>query len=662
MMTNKRESGIALVTVLLMITIFSILGLSIMSSTLNHAKIRTFSNEEVEGKMLADIGFVYFQEYLKKKLNMHENDVLAAMHDPGDNDAIIDLIDNIAALSEVGNGPFLRTFLPDHKRSFAISFQEMKETYTLSGAEKQMPIPYQVETSGYSHPYIRKLKVWVIGIPATAANNDTASKKVKLEATVYINNIAAPFHYAVSTPGELRLFGGSNIIGDVTVGQRLLTSDGYRYSIYDDSADQDRWYTGPDSGGSLSTQSFIKGKIRLNGDLANLYKVTLAENFNPYIEPDMLPREHNPEEIRRDSLRANRVFMPRGIDNLDSTVNKPYIPEYDPPLFERVDPSDSSIGDVSTLVEEKFSQYAATPSLYRNVPLIVDDHVNQPIVLKENNPPWTEEDYTSSESKEFSRVDVSGIQGNDVVIHVQRDHTMGMQLASGLTLTTRLTGNQLATPRFQRLFIGPSPSNPFFSEDKAAVEMGCKSSFAESPEKCDPDRDNAPFTFTGTIFIKGNLDIVGDIHVNGTIYVDGDVTIREISNLPDQNLIIVSSGTITISNRFPDLNPEDLPTDFRPLSAFLYSEKSLKVYSIDSFNWINGGFATGTANGNTDIPMIELNTKREEDSLISRLTIEFNRGIFEKETPGLPSSDTDVYLDTYDIEYTPYLKGLNLTE
>lgn len=57
----KKESGIALVTVLLMITVFSILGLAVISLTISNTKQVTKTEQEMQAVDLAEMGVVYYK-------------------------------------------------------------------------------------------------------------------------------------------------------------------------------------------------------------------------------------------------------------------------------------------------------------------------------------------------------------------------------------------------------------------------------------------------------------------------------------------------------------------------------------------------------------------------------------------------------------------------
>ncbi len=57
----KNENGMALVTVLLMITVFSILGMAVISLSISNTKQVTKTEEEMQAVDLAEMGVIYYK-------------------------------------------------------------------------------------------------------------------------------------------------------------------------------------------------------------------------------------------------------------------------------------------------------------------------------------------------------------------------------------------------------------------------------------------------------------------------------------------------------------------------------------------------------------------------------------------------------------------------
>jgi hypothetical protein len=624
----RNEKGIALLTVLFIIVIFTILGISVLTVTVQGAKVRGVSNEETEGKLLADMGLMYFQKYLENHLPYDPNNASLqnAIKYPRADDEISKTIAAIATKKVNDKGPFHVTSLPDGKGG-------------VSGAFAIMYDEEYKNNDGSPAPNSRKLNVTVLGIP-NQPTGDASSKlvRMRLDATLYINAIPGPFHYAISTPNDLHLYGGSNIIGGVQVGGDLSTSTSYLYRTQNTTTGQDEWKTDTPV---ETNQPYLEGSVLL-GPSSKVEKFSTFSPADPGKDEPLSPLQPEEVDLNRQSLQG--TFTPRGSipDSgiISADKNRPYVPGFEPPLIQRSHDIPSALtfryGTEDGLdLKTYFAKYTATlaPTKY----VEVASSSAQPIAI-EGNKEWNQSaEFTTKTADDFDQL------SKTAVIYSNQDNVSG----HAFQLTARLTGDTLKD--YQQLYIGPAPG----SSSVATVELGKSGSFNLTPDQT----LGTPFTFTGPIYIKGNLDIVGDVKIAGTIFVDGDVVIREISNMENQNFVIMATGKITLSNRYSDKTVSDWPT-LPALSAFLYSDhQAIDIYSIQSFNRINGGIATGS----DPKAYIELNTKREPEGndYASRATVQFNRGIFEKETPGLPSANR-FYYDIFDRKYTTFQGDVDL--
>ncbi|WP_027414876.1 hypothetical protein [Aneurinibacillus terranovensis] len=640
-MILRNERGAALITVFIILILFMVLGLSIMGFTNQSTNVRVFENDQVQGKMLADMGLEYFKKYLEK--NLVFSDLQSAIESTDDSALLAKLNPIAAKMADTGHPTYRQTVLPDNKGAFAIGYIS-HPFYS-----------YKDGSNGPSQPYIHRLDVSIIGIPPRAIGNSSLTQKqVELDATVYINTIPAPFHYALSTPGELRLFGGSNIIGNV-IASNVVTTTQYRYrTIPSDSTSTAQWKTGPDSSDSGAiaaiNKPYIEGNVFLTS--GNLYQLTAwptdpttGQVAAPTADTISLNSSYvSSLGTSRSELDTNKVFTPKelqGTDqqtetNLSYPAGEPYYPGYEPPIVQKQTNAVESLFQSQTIgafIEQKMADAGSeTPGFTVGSGDPATDTGPQSMQFEYPDP------YTSpGEETDREFITPTTIPPGKLVI--RSTYTQNIDSAP---VTVRLTGDHFSG--LNELYIGPSVSaNP---DTKAYVEMGKLSSFLNF---LPPGNTDDPFTFNGTIYIKGNLDIVGDIKVNGTIYVDGDVLIREISNLANKNLVIIASGKISLTDRYADktfsewssLSPSPV------LFAFLYSDQGIEVYSIQSRNWINGGIASSS--------YIELNTRRElgtdtQKGNPSRMTVQFNRKIFDESTPGLPAGD-EFFFDTYDVKY-----------
>jgi hypothetical protein len=657
----KNEKGLALITVLFILVLFTVLGLSVLSITMQSSKVRTYANEETDGKMLAEMGMLYFKKKLEKDLSRVTPADLAnpshplrqAMENPGKGDELLQqYVDKIAANQAEDKNLYKFTPLPGSPNTgFAIGYVDCLDD------NGENALPYKDGKSGTSQPYVRKLKVSVLGVPkggANAGSFKTLQKQVKLTSTVYINTVPAPFHYAVSTGNELRLFGGTNIIGDV-LAPVVVTSTDYRYSEETEDNTQE-WKTA----GEEWNKPYIEGNLFLLND-------TGTATENGIYQTGTLKAEAPTEEslqggspiATRQALRSAGIMTPLTLADDTKTelsAPKPYSPGYEPPFLETVEED-----DIPTTLFRKWADQE----------LKVIKYIEN--IIEANRPSSSDFTVENDESIFFGDGEATGFVKVAPPISTDKIFITSRQkkpeTGEPPSLTVRLTGDVLYHQDGKQLFIVPDTP-----DCKATVEMGDKDAFTSTDST---DNANNPFTFNGSIFIDGDLDIIKDIDMTGTIYVTGDVTIREASNSPrknpdkENNLAIIAGGKITLtdrytSNKYNDPNKWFLPykkdedndnkKKVPPFSAFLYSDSTLELYSVKSINLIRGGIA----NGSSTAKYMELNTKREADSLASRLSIQFSRGIFERATPGLPPGD-QFFIDMYDEKYENVKSDITFT-
>lgn len=643
-LANQR--GSALLIVLFILLLFTVLGLSIFAYVGQSSRQHVFTEDEIQGKMLADMGLAYFQKYAEH--NLAYSHLSEAMKTGSGEQKIKEVLNRVAAEMTESNGqkgPYKKTDLPPLPDG---SVQGFAIGYRVLGSEIRL-------RDNPGQPYVLKLRVSVVGIPARGSDDLSVVKsRVRLDSTVYINTIAAPFHYAVSTPGQLRLFGGANLIGHVAA-NHVVTSTDYRYSTEDDDPAQPPiWHVG--TGDDQKNRPYVEGILSLShpasqadGLVSGLYRLAAGELDTVTRSDSRISIEDVKEPIIIQSRKdLSPLFSPKTLPEgsqetlLSAPPKRPYEPGYEPPIVQNTQNAANGLRFAGGLTASEYifeqigqgkKESSSTESVAWDESLQLEPHTGSHSYLNDG-----------------FRTIGSIPAGTDSLAILAEDGSDMLGGSSATVLTARLTGDRLERASVRQLYIAP------FSSDQAAmttVEMGRLGSFipdADAEERLSGE----PFAFTGTIYIKGNLDIVGDIRINGTIFVDGDVLIREIANLYDRNLAIVATGTISLTSRYtretdPAYHSADSWESLPPLSAFLYSEKSMEIYSVASFNRILGGIATGSAGS-----YIELNTKRNEDEgLASRFAIQFNRRIFEAETPGLPSAE-EIYLDLYDLQYSPH--------
>lgn len=632
MYSLKSESGVALVVTLIILTVFSILGLSLGAMTVNNNKLRVLTNNQIEGKLLAEIGLDYFKESLEKELNNKRNTLHQAMKSPSDSDGIIDIIQEI---THEGNPIYILN--NSQNGGFTIEYDDipLKETGTSNR------IGYKDGTNGPSQPYIRKLDVTITGMPS---RNNSNSAKVTINSTFYINTIPGPFHYALSTPGELRLLGGSNIIGHIAA-DKLVVSSNYRYK------DGSGWLVG-DSGNDLNPETgFTNNKPYIEG------KAFLSTfNFYPLKKEDIpLPNSSTEEDSEDNSTFSqihaqNNKKMWATRDNLieymipkresEATItlsaHKPFLPGYEVPDI---------INGSNTL--NNYSVQSYLQEIFNDIDTEDISIINKPL----------SNDSASFDGDGFDFLDTE--KQPKLIIRSDQSKT------EPVTLTARFSGKLFNQKDTNEIFILKKKNS-----SSVKVEIGSNDQFLDVRV----DAPHQPFSFNGTMYIQGDVDIFGKIDMQGTIFVNGDVLISNVTNVNNKgNFVIISTGTITMISPVEEVQDHSTIRQWEeivPLRAFLYSEKSLQLFSLYSTNKIIGGIASGNGDqAQNTTSYLEINTKREYTSnipdtleqknsssppyLASRFSIQFDRNIFERPTPGLPvNKDNDrFYIDVYDISY-----------
>jgi cytoskeletal protein CcmA (bactofilin family) len=624
-MQVKNENGSALVITIFLFALFAILGFAIASYTMQSVKLRSIAEDEIQGKMLADMGLLYFREYMERELATI--DLKSSGHDVIDS-KVKDALNKIAKDMNDTEKKYKRINVPDVPPYYG--------SFTIGYVTKDPAWEYNSGADGISTPYSRRIDLTVIGIP----RNDVNQKRMKLTTTVYVNTVPAPFHYAVSTPGQLRLYGGTNIIGNVKANS-LATSTRYFYVENGDTK----------VAGHESNKPYVEGYLSL--DNKELEIVNINEDGTTTSEKKGISRE-----LLKNWFVPEPLADPPADGILSTNPDTAWIPGFEPPILKMI-PGDTTLSETERAGGELGQVKEELDKVNKETRLNAG-HESELAVL---DPDIGDFDITTS----------ANYKDDSPTLFIQSNNT------DSAIPTARLTGDKLSS-RTRKLIIG--------GDQPALVEMGHAKAFTNG-------NSDTPFTFNGSIYIKGDLDIVGDIDINGTIYVDGNVYIREVKTVNDSDnendkngLVIIASGKIQLATRYQvmdegektegfagleddtdaDDNNPAAPEDEIPfLQAYLYSEQELVFYSSRSVNRIMGGIHGAH---------VELNTNREENDtppekhLASHMVVKFDRGIFEKEIPGLPAGQRfhiDIYNNIPDPSisntiYSPVVENLEFED
>ncbi|WP_047150609.1 hypothetical protein [Aneurinibacillus tyrosinisolvens] len=591
MLIRKNERGSALLISIFLIVIFTILGIVISSAVINSARNVKTTEDHFQGKILAEMGVEHVQKELKKRFKTRDS------------------------LVNLDADPYIKLL----KDGITITLKPTNNSYTIQLKTNDASFVSNPLSGDYA-PYNYKAELISTGKPANGN-----SKPYILAANIYINTIPAAFHYAVSTPGELRLFGGSNVIGDVYADKKMVLSDAIRYK---DSGDY-KVNEPTEVPGGPKNKPYIQGFINIpkDGFQYNVKPTVKTLGTKPPIldyEIDSTIPPITKDSFARDSIKS--LFLPLGDTPPDTgkiTPNVSYEAGYEAP-FIRTGQSASVASDFQDIINP------GVPSTASNLTEVIQYYVNKPGAYQVISLNDSDFEYTSPSNKP------NGFNNDSIKpLYFDINSTISNETDNYQTPFIRMAGNVL-NQGIPAIYINSNGTK------RVNVELGTPASFGDST-------NTDPFTFDGVMYIKGNLDILGDIAVTGTIFVDGDVLINDINTLQPKNLVILSTGTIT----FEKQNTNKSIDKINPLNVFLYSEKNLELYAYDSVVKINGSIFGGLYNeegSNENKGYIELNAKRDlsDSKGRTRLTIQFNQNIFDSPTKGLPSS-RNVYVDIFEL-------------
>ncbi|MBO8177493.1 MAG: hypothetical protein H0Z31_08570 [Bacillus sp. (in: Bacteria)] len=179
---------------------------------------------------------------------------------------------------------------------------------------------------------------------------------------------------------------------------------------------------------------------------------------------------------------------------------------------------------------------------------------------------------------------------------------------------------------------------------------------------------NGDIRVNGTLVTFGNLEIKGDANdpsqendqmiVDSVMYVNGETQISNVnilgSNNQEKQLILLSKDKLTITriNEFTNFQnsqePElydGIPLDdqIKPLKAFFYTENKAELYGVGSLFYIHGGlFAKNVLEINAvrgevdDITNVQTMTISQQNNRLSRFNVIYNKDVLLQRIDALP--------------------------
>jgi hypothetical protein len=380
-------------------------------------------------------------------------------------------------------------------------------------------------------PYVQKITVTSIGSTRLHGSR-SASKKMIL----YVNTIHPVFRFPVSTEGgNLNVFGAARIVGDVAIrGGKLRTSS------------EARFVGGVDSDYRVeSVLPDIQGFVRVEEAASDPVRYEKLTHHGATISPsNQLKRDFftvAPFEDKRmrlpDPLAIPSAYVDPKMNLSSLSTNK----------IEMNPPADG--------MTYKLGSLHGTNKLTAST-----KYVNQ----------WIEIDG-------LLEVPGSPLAPGNLVVE-------NGTLRLGSPATTGTADEGKLTLRQGSLYVK-------FTDDPnlAAAELNGKLELdAGHYAAIEGNAILRKFSYEGSMYVRGDVQIIGDLDMQGTLYVDGNVDLkqmRSINRTGGKPLIIAASGHIILSdNENPGASDEA-----QEIRAFLYSGGVLDLYGVLSKLKIYGG-------------------------------------------------------------------------
>jgi type II secretory pathway pseudopilin PulG len=240
----KEEKGYSLLSVILVFAMISILGLSLLTLTINSMKFVTVNKSTIQDKASAEMGIEEAMAQIDSAVEKINKDI--------ENRVL--LVDNVLGRlsSSLGSIKSLGPY------KYSISHETLK--------------------SGQNGVFLEKV---IIKAPI-------GDSKRSITKTITVSTIAEVFKYGAVSPADLTLNGAPYIDGDVLVGKNITTNNRGKFTAYGYFDGGDYWVP--------TSFPAIKGNLTVKGNYynqnSNLYQPT-QQNLNTYfsVVPKIKDRE-----------------------------------------------------------------------------------------------------------------------------------------------------------------------------------------------------------------------------------------------------------------------------------------------------------------------------------------------------------------------------------
>ncbi len=213
---GKKENGFALVAVLLVLLLGSVLGLGLLTMTLNSHQALLAGEHHTRAKYLAEYGATVGLDALQEELKRRTDGRTLSCNE-------IDALIRRLASEFTSSGRPVENRL-DEMYTYALELEEPALQEARRLCEKNSPLElvlgaqYVVEGKLVSRGYVHK--------DGPVPGNAT------VEVPVQITNLAKVFDYAVAAKNDMWLNGGAVIDGDVYVGRAMAVHPWVHYPLW----------------------------------------------------------------------------------------------------------------------------------------------------------------------------------------------------------------------------------------------------------------------------------------------------------------------------------------------------------------------------------------------------------------------------------------------
>lgn len=584
MKSLKEQNGSTLLVTLVLVILFTVLGLSLLSLSISGTSKNTIREDTVASYDLSQKGIDYL-------VNKVEYDIKTELGTNG-----------LAASTFVNK---IESILDKYKCT-NLGNPDKSKTGTTGNMEYCIDsYTNKIDVSGKENVHRKIVKIRSIG------SSGTVSKDILHEIEIGADSIPDFLNYAIGTnktddnkdgDGNLYLHGGVEIKGDMKVEGDLITyNKGYGNGVWVNSV-----Y--PRAYGYNSEKS----KIVLKGSAY-------------YLEKDVNMSNH----LSRTKFETNDNYI-KHIKDGKLNLTKYFNPEYAPEIVNR-NPVKTKIVVSDYEDDMKFSHDNSSVTHE----YIETDNLDT-ISVTNSNRPTNNMFFSAIKREKVWERECTGSGRNQSCKNVEK---IKETTEDNPDIVFKGSNSFKSLSTNSNVYLKSSGANLSLSKDSlgngGTAYIG-KNLEIGNGNQTNSTNDDDKNELVGTYYVNGDLKIKGsELTTNAVIYVVGEVTISYSSikgkSLPDGqkgSLIIFSTGNIKISNisAYEDSASE--------ISAFFYTDKNFEMYGTGTNIYINGGISARRialhgvrGNSTSQSGKYYYDTPSTQENSPSRLRVYYNENI-----------------------------------